>query len=96
MATKKPSPPPVGSRWAEPYMAPRAKYPMAYIIDDRPVSYRGMVAAHTSKRHTTKDQFGWPVYHPKGEHVLLRIDDLGTRLLPDDEAALRWWKENRP
>lgn len=31
-----------------------------------------MVAVQTTRAYTTRDQFGWPVRHPKGEVLLYR------------------------
>lgn len=84
--------PPAGSYWIAPEMtSPRMTTPFGYIIlepsEDR---WRGMVAAKTTKRYTTRDQFDWPVYHKKGERALLRLEDFGSRLLPGDTETHHW------
>lgn len=42
----------------------------------------GMVAARTTRQYTTRDQFNWPVRHPKGEKVYFPLRDIGI----DDPA----------
>lgn len=73
-------------------MSPRMTVPFCFVVVDEESGYRGMVVAKTTKRYTTRDQFDWPVYHPKGERAFLRVEDFGTRLLPYDDSATHWYQ----
>lgn len=45
------------------------------IVLDPSEDAHGMVAAKTTRQYTTRDQFNWPVRHPKGERILFEWRD---------------------
>ena len=51
------------------YLPTGARVQPWIVLDETEDSF-GMVATKTTKRYTTKDDFGWPVYHKAGERGL--------------------------
>lgn len=52
---------------------PTGSFMQECIVLDPSEDRFGMVAARTTRQYTTRDQFNWPVKHPKGEKVLFEM-----------------------